>query len=55
MGRLRTATATLARLGCPPGEIMAQLNQVAPNTARRPAPPGQENGVRGRSCSSPSR
>jgi PAS domain S-box-containing protein len=29
MGQLRTTTAALARLGCPPGEIMAQLNQVA--------------------------
>jgi PAS domain S-box-containing protein len=29
MGQLRTITAALARLGHPPGEIMAQLNQVA--------------------------
>jgi PAS domain S-box-containing protein len=28
MGQLRTTTATLARLRCPPGEIMAQLNGV---------------------------
>jgi hypothetical protein len=28
MGQLRTTTAALARLGCPPGEIMTQLNQV---------------------------
>jgi PAS domain S-box-containing protein len=28
MGQLRTTTAALARLGCPPGEIMAQLNRV---------------------------
>ena len=28
MGQLRTTTATLARLGCPPGEIMAQLSGV---------------------------
>jgi serine phosphatase RsbU (regulator of sigma subunit) len=28
MGQLRTATATLARLGCPPEEIMAQLGGV---------------------------
>jgi PAS domain S-box-containing protein len=28
MGQLRTTTAALARLGCPPGEIMAQLNGV---------------------------
>ena len=28
MGQLRTTTAALARLGCPPGEIMAQLNDV---------------------------
>jgi PAS domain S-box-containing protein len=29
MGQLRTTTAALARLGCPPGEIMAQLSDVA--------------------------
>jgi PAS domain S-box-containing protein len=28
MGQLRTTTAALARLGCPPGEIMAQLSGV---------------------------
>jgi PAS domain S-box-containing protein len=28
MGQLRTTTAALARLGCPPEEIMRQLNQV---------------------------
>src|SRR5258708_31983764 len=28
MGQLRTTTAALARLGCPPGEIMAQLSDV---------------------------
>jgi PAS domain S-box-containing protein len=28
MGQLRTTTATLARMGCPPGEIMAQLSGV---------------------------
>jgi PAS domain S-box-containing protein len=28
MGQLRTTTATLARLGCPPEEIMGQLNDV---------------------------
>ncbi len=28
MGQLRTTTATLARLGCPPGQIMAQLGGV---------------------------
>jgi serine phosphatase RsbU (regulator of sigma subunit) len=28
MGQLRTTTTTLARLGCPPGEIMAQLSGV---------------------------
>jgi serine phosphatase RsbU (regulator of sigma subunit) len=29
MGRLRTATATLAHLGRPPGEIMGPLSRVA--------------------------
>jgi PAS domain S-box-containing protein len=29
MGQLRTTTATLARLGCPPEEIMGQLSRVA--------------------------
>jgi serine phosphatase RsbU (regulator of sigma subunit) len=29
MGQLRTATATLARLGCPPEQIMGQLSGVA--------------------------
>jgi PAS domain S-box-containing protein len=29
MGQLRTTTATLARLGCPPEEIMGQLSEVA--------------------------
>jgi hypothetical protein len=28
MGQLRTTTTALARLGCPPGEIMAQLGDV---------------------------
>ncbi len=28
MGQLRTTTAALARLGCPPGQIMAQLSRV---------------------------
>src|SRR5260221_12297087 len=28
MGQLRTTTAALARLGCPPGQIMAQLSGV---------------------------
>jgi serine phosphatase RsbU (regulator of sigma subunit) len=28
MGQLRTTIATMARLGCPPGEIMAQLSNV---------------------------
>jgi PAS domain S-box-containing protein len=28
MGQLRTSTATLARLGCPPGQIMEQLSAV---------------------------
>jgi PAS domain S-box-containing protein len=28
MGQLRTTTAALARLGCPPGEIMGQLSDV---------------------------
>jgi PAS domain S-box-containing protein len=28
MGQLRTATATLARLGCPPEEIMCQLSRL---------------------------
>jgi serine phosphatase RsbU (regulator of sigma subunit) len=29
MGQLRTATATLAHLGRPPGEIMGELSRVA--------------------------
>jgi serine phosphatase RsbU (regulator of sigma subunit) len=28
MGQLRTTTAALARLGCPPGQIMRQLNAL---------------------------
>ena len=42
MGQLRTTTAALARLGCPPEEIMAQLSGVVAEhgeeTVTSPAP-----------------
>ena len=39
MGQLRTTTAALARLGCPPPRSCASSTTWSPPTATRPAPP----------------